>query len=73
MINEILIPRNHDFFVRNVGFTFHLFYEKDLKGLPENSWTFACAVFLPGGNRALVGRVPIDDYKEYRLSFSYEK
>jgi len=55
------------------SFTFHLFYEKDLKGLPENSWTFACAVFLPGGNRALVGRVPIDDYKEYRLSFSYKK
>jgi len=55
------------------SFTFHLFYEKDLKGLPENSPTFACATFLPGADRALVGRVLIDGYKEYRLSYSYAK
>ena len=55
------------------SFTFHLFFEKDLKGLPENSRTFACATFLPRGDRAQVGRVPIDDYKDFRLSFSYAK
>jgi hypothetical protein len=55
------------------NYTFHLFYEKDIKSIPENSHTFASATFLPGGDRALIGRIPIDDYKEYWLSFAYTK
>lgn len=55
------------------SFTFHLFYQKDMKDTCENSHPFAEAAFLPGGDRAMVGRIPIDDYKDYRLSFSYAK
>ncbi len=55
------------------SFTFHLFYQKDMKDTCENSHPFAAASFLPRGDRAQVGRVPIDDYKNYQLSFSYSK
>jgi hypothetical protein len=55
------------------AFTLHLFYKNNLGSIPEDSPTFARATFLPDGDRTKVGRVPIDDYRAYRLSIDYTK
>ena len=50
------------------SFTIHFFCEPELAKTIEASRAFAHATFLPGGDWAKVGRVPIDDYKDYVLN-----
>jgi len=50
------------------SFTIHFFLEEELGPKVETSESFARATFLPEGSWAKVGRVPIDDYKNYQLT-----
>ncbi len=50
------------------SFTIHFFWEQDLKDRVELSPSFARATFLPSGDWQKVGRVPIEDYKDYKLT-----
>lgn len=49
------------------GFTIHFIDESRFSGSIENSKCFAKANYLPRGDWEMLGRVPIDDYKEYKL------
>ena len=49
------------------SYTIHFFLEAELAESIEKSKSYAQATFLPEGSWLQVGRVPIDDYKEYRL------
>lgn len=53
------------------SFTIHFFYESDIGKTLEKSNRFAYATFLPEGNWMKVGRVPIDDYKNYKLTCTF--
>ncbi|MGB8951769.1 MAG: hypothetical protein WCC06_03780 [Candidatus Aminicenantales bacterium] len=53
------------------SFTIHFFCEKELSDIPERSKSFAQATFLPEGSWIKVGRVPIDDYKDYKLTCTF--
>lgn len=55
------------------SFTIHFFYEDELAETVENSKSFARTTFLPEGSWLKVGRVPIDDYKTYKLSCTFFK
>lgn len=50
------------------SFTIHFFCEPEMARTVEASRPFARATFLPGGSWVQVGRVPIDDYKDYVLT-----
>jgi len=50
------------------SFTIHFFWEDDLADTLEKSKCFARATFLPEGGWLKVGRVPIDEYKNYELN-----
>ncbi|MGQ9674013.1 MAG: hypothetical protein ACUVV5_12950 [Candidatus Aminicenantales bacterium] len=50
------------------SFTIHFFCEPEMARTVEASRPFARATFLPGGSWVQVGRVPIDDYKNYVLN-----
>ncbi len=52
------------------SFTIHFFWEDELGERVEKSKSFARANFLPEGDWAKVGRVPIDDYKDYKLAYT---
>lgn len=52
------------------SFTIHFFWRDDIKGSVEESKSFAQAAFLPEGGWLKVGRVPIDDYKDYKLKYT---
>jgi hypothetical protein len=52
------------------SFTVHFFWEDDLGDCIEKSKSFARANYLPEGSWIKVGRVPIDDYKDYTLTFT---
>ena len=49
------------------SFTFHFFDETGFVGSPERSKAFAKINFFPDGSQDKVGRVPIDDYKNYQF------
>jgi hypothetical protein len=49
------------------SFTIHFFLEKDIQDGNLEGKRFAYANFLPEGSWLKVGRVPVDDYKDYRL------
>ena len=49
------------------SFTIHFFCESELAETLERSRCFARAKFLPEGDPLKVGRVPIEDYKSYKL------
>lgn len=49
------------------SFTIHFFLEEKLKDSLEKSECCARVYFLPEGSWLKVGRVPIDDYKDYEL------
>jgi hypothetical protein len=53
------------------SFTIHLFWEDELGECVEESKSFARANFLPEGDWTKVGRVPIDDYKDYKLTCTF--
>lgn len=53
------------------SFTIHFFLEDDLAESVEESECYARATFLPEGSRLKVGRVPIDDYKSYKLTCTF--
>jgi hypothetical protein len=53
------------------SFTIHFFWEDELAGSVEKSRRFARANFLPEGSWLKVGRVPLDDYKRYKLTFAF--
>jgi len=53
------------------SFTIHFFWEDELVESIENSRCFARANFLPEGSWLKVGRVPIDDYKSYKLTCTF--
>lgn len=55
------------------GFTIHFICEAGFGGTLENSKCFAKATYSPDGVVEKIGRVPIDDYKGYKLicTFSY--
>jgi hypothetical protein len=53
------------------SFTIHFFLEEKLKDTLEKSECCARAYFLPEGNWLKVGRVPIDDYKNYKLKLTF--
>jgi hypothetical protein len=52
------------------SFTVHFFWEDELSECVEKSRSFARASFLPEGDWAKVGRFPIDDYKDYKLTYT---
>ena len=52
------------------SFTIHFFCEDELAGSVEKSKSFARANYLPEGSWLKVGRVPIDDYKDYKLTLT---
>jgi hypothetical protein len=49
------------------GITIHFIDEAGFAGTPENSKRFAKATYFPEGSMEKIGRVPIDEYKEYKL------
>lgn len=53
------------------SFTIHFFWEDELTETIEKSKSFARATFLPEGGWLKVGRVPLDDYKNYTLICSF--
>jgi hypothetical protein len=53
------------------SFTVHFFWRDELGESGEESKSFACANFLPGGDWTKVGRVPIADYKDYKLTCTF--
>lgn len=55
------------------SFTIHFFYESKLQRDPGKSNPFARATFLPDGNWEKVGRTAIEDYQDYKLTFTYFK
>ena len=55
------------------SFTMHFFLEADMVESVEKSECYARATFLPEGNWLKVGRVPIDDYKNYKLTRAFFK
>jgi hypothetical protein len=52
------------------SFTIHFFWEDELGECVEKSKSFACANYLPEGSWIKVGRVPLDDYKDYKLTYT---
>ena len=64
IINETIHSRPRTYH----SFTIHFFLEEELGPKVETSESFARATFLPEGDWAKVGRVPIDDYKNYQLT-----
>ena len=52
------------------SFTIHFFWENELADCVEKSKSFTRANFLPEGSWLKVGRASIDDYKDYRLTFT---
>ncbi|MCP2521098.1 hypothetical protein NLD30_11735, partial [SCandidatus Aminicenantes bacterium Aminicenantia_JdfR_composite] len=50
------------------SFTIHFFYKDEMGKTLEESEPFAKATFLPEGNWLKVGRVPINNYKSYKLT-----
>jgi hypothetical protein len=67
IINETIHTRPRTYH----SFTIHFFSEKELGPSIEASESFARATFLPEGDWAKVGRVPIDDYKNYQLRCTF--
>lgn len=53
------------------SFTIHFIYKEDLAEAVEKSKAFAHAYFLPEGSWSKVGRVPIDGYKDYKLTCTF--
>jgi len=53
------------------SFTIHFFHREGLAESLEKSNRFAQATFLPEGSWLKVGRVPIDDYKDYKLTCDF--
>ncbi|NIO48647.1 MAG: hypothetical protein GTN73_04300 [Candidatus Aminicenantes bacterium] len=51
------------------SFTVHFFCEDELADSVEKSKSFARTNFLPEGDWTKVGRVPIDDYEDYELTY----
>ena len=52
------------------SFTMHFFLESGLKETCEASTPFARATYLPEGNWVNVGRASIEDYEDYRLTWT---
>ncbi|MFX0132370.1 MAG: hypothetical protein ACFFDN_01865, partial [Candidatus Hodarchaeota archaeon] len=50
------------------SFTIHFFCEPELAKTPEKSKSLARANFLPEGKWSRVGMVPIEEYKNYKLT-----
>ncbi len=53
------------------SFTIHFFWEDELAETVEKSKCIARATFLPEGGWFKVGRVPIDDYENYKLNCTF--
>ena len=53
------------------SFTVHFFCEPEMTRTIEASKAFARVTFLPEGSWVKVGRVPIDDYKDYVLNSAF--
>jgi len=53
------------------SFTVHFFYEDELDESVEKSESFARANFLPEGDFTKVGRVPLSDYEDYKLTCTF--
>jgi hypothetical protein len=62
-----LKPQTYD------GFTIHFIDEAGFGGTPENSKCFAKATYFPEGSIEKIGRMPIDEYKEYKLICTFSK
>jgi len=67
IIKEIIIKKPKTYH----SFTIHFFLEDELGASVERSRCFARANFLPQGGWVKVGRVPIDDYKDYALTYTF--
>jgi len=67
IIKEIIIKKPKTYH----SFTIHFFLEDELGASVESSRCFASANFLPQGGWVKVGRVPIDDYKDYSLTYTF--
>jgi len=53
------------------SFTIHFFCEAELTKTPEKSKSLARANFLPEGKWSKVGMVPIEEYKNYKLTCEF--
>jgi len=53
------------------SFTIHFFFDDELAETTEKSECCARATFLPEGSWLKVGRIPIDDYKSYKLTCTF--
>ena len=52
-------------------FTIHFFDEAGYRGAMDKSREFAKANFLPEGSAEKTGRIPIDNYKNYKLVLKF--
>jgi len=53
------------------AFTIHFFDEAGYRGAMDKSREFAKANFLPEGSAEKTGRIPIDNYKNYKLVLKF--
>ena len=67
IIKEIIAKKTKTYH----SFTVHFFLEDELGASVESSRCFASANFLPQGGWVKVGRVLIDDYKDYSLTYTF--
>lgn len=67
IIKEIIAKQPRTFH----SITIHFFWDSDLKERIELSPSFARAAFLPFGDWQKVGRVPLEDYKDYKLVLTF--
>ena len=63
IINDILTRKPGTYH----AFQIHFFRKCDVKEILEDSKVIATACYLPEGDWTKVGRIPIEDYAEYRL------
>jgi hypothetical protein len=78
-VNSQKVKELADFIIKEIiaekpktyhSFTVHFFWEDELGERVEQSKSFARANFLPEGNWTKVGRAPLDDYKDYALTYT---
>jgi hypothetical protein len=67
IIKEIILLKSESFH----SFTIHFIWQEDLDETVEKSKCYARAYYLPDGEWEKVGRVPLDEYRDYKWQYSF--
>jgi hypothetical protein len=67
IIKEIILLKSESFH----SFTIHFIWQEDLDETVEKSKCYARAHYLPEGEWEKVGRVPLNEYRDYKWLYSY--